>query len=401
MAVTDRSTPIGYGTTTFSVIMAVSICHGINDIMQSLLSSLYPLFKANYDLDFVQIGLLTLAFQVTASLLQPLVGIVTDKWPMPYSLPVGMASTFFGLIVLGNAHSFAFLVLGACLIGFGSAVFHPESSRIARLASGGRHGLAQSVFQVGGNAGQAIGPLLAAFIVLPYGQGSVAWIAVIAFVGMSILTWVGRWFMEHRRLNASKAPMSRALPLSRNRVLWALIILVVLTATKNVYMSSMASYFTFYTIEKFGMSIENSQLILFLFLAAAAVGTFMGGPIGDRFGARFVIWFSILGVIPFALLLPYANLFWTCMLAIVIGLIFASAFSAIVVFAQELVPGRVGMIAGIFFGLAFGAGGLGAAFLGDFADSHGIEWVFRVSSYLPLLGLLTILLPKLPGHRPG
>jgi MFS transporter, FSR family, fosmidomycin resistance protein len=401
MAVTDRSTPVGYGTTTFSVIMAVSICHGINDIMQSLLSSLYPLFKANYNLDFVQIGLLTLAFQVTASLLQPIVGIVTDKWPMPYSLPVGMFSTFCGLILLGNAHSFEFLVMGACMIGFGSAVFHPESSRIARLASGGRHGFAQSFFQVGGNAGQAIGPLLAAFIVLPFGQGSVAWIAVIAFAGMMILTWVGRWFMEHRRLNASKAPASRALPLPRNRVVWALIILVVLTATKNVYMSSIASYFTFYTIEKFGMSIENSQLMLFLFLGAAAVGTFMGGPIGDRFGARFVIWFSILGVIPFALMLPYANLFWTCVLAIVIGLIFASAFSAIVVFAQELVPGRVGMIAGIFFGLAFGAGGLGAAFLGDFADSHGIDWVFRVSSYLPLLGLLTILLPKLPGHRPG
>lgn len=399
MAVADRETNIGYGTTTFSVIMAVSICHGINDIMQSLLSSLYPLFKANYNLDFVQIGLLTLAFQVTASLLQPIVGMVTDRWPMPYSLPIGMASTFFGLIVLGNAHSFAFLVVGACMIGFGSAVFHPESSRIARLASGGRHGLAQSVFQVGGNAGQAIGPLLAAFIVLPYGQGSVAWIAVIAFAGMSILTWVGRWFMEHRRQHASTPAVSRALPLGRNRVLLALTILVVLTATKNVYMASISSYFTFYTIEKFGMSIENSQLILFLFLAAAAVGTFMGGPIGDRFGARFVIWFSILGVIPFALLLPYADLFWTCVLAIIIGLIFASAFSAIVVFAQELVPGRVGMIAGIFFGLAFGAGGLGAAFLGAFADSHGIEWVFHVSSYLPLLGLLTILLPKLPGYR--
>lgn len=401
MAVTDRGATIGYGTTTMSVIMAVSICHGINDIMQSLLSSLYPLFKANYNLDFFQIGLLTLAFQVTASLLQPVVGLVTDRWPMPYSLPVGMASTFFGLILLGNANSFGLLVMGACMIGFGSSVFHPESSRIARLASGGRHGLAQSLFQVGGNAGQAIGPLLAAFIVLPYGQGSVAWIAMIALAGMIILTWVGRWFMEHRRQNASRAPISRALPLSRSRVIWALIILVVLTATKNVYMSSMASYFTFYTIEKFGMSIENSQLILFLFLGAAAVGTFMGGPIGDRFGARFVIWFSILGVIPFALLLPYADLFWTCVLAIVIGLIFASAFSAIVVFAQELVPGRVGMIAGIFFGLAFGAGGLGAAFLGDFADSHGIQWVFGVSSYLPLLGLLTVLLPRLPGHRPG
>lgn len=401
MAVAGRETNIGHGATTLSVIMAVSICHGINDIMQSLLSSLYPLFEKNYDLSFYQIGLLTLAFQVTTSLLQPLVGIVTDKWPMPYSLPVGMASTFFGLIVLGNADSFEFLVLGACMIGFGSAVFHPESSRIARLASGGRHGLAQSLFQVGGNAGQAIGPLLAAFIVLPFGQGSVAWIAVIAFAGMAILTWVGRWFMEHRRVNAARPPVSRDLPFSRNRVLWALTILVVLTATKNVYMSSIGSYFTFYTIEKFGMSIESSQLMLFLFLGAAAVGTFMGGPIGDRFGARFVIWFSILGVIPFALLLPYANLFWTCVLAVIIGLVFASAFSAIVVFAQELVPGRVGMIAGIFFGLAFGAGGLGAAFLGDFADSYGIEWVFRVSSYLPLLGLLTILLPKLPSYRTG
>ena len=401
MAVADRNLGAAYGATTMSVIMAVSVCHMINDIMQSLLASLYPLFKTNYDLDFVQIGLLTLAFQVTASLLQPLVGLVTDRWPMPYSLPTGMASTFVGLILLGNAHSFGYLVLGACLIGFGSAVFHPESSRIARLASGGRHGLAQSLFQVGGNAGQAIGPLLAAFIVLPLGQGSVAWIAVIALAGMVILTWVGRWFMEHRRQQASKPPVSRALPLDRNRVLWALLILVVLTATKNVYTSSMSSYFTFYVIEKFGMSVQSSQLMLFLFLGAVAVGTVAGGPIGDRFGARFVIWFSILGVIPFALLLPYANLFWTCVLVVVIGLIFASAFPAIVVFAQELVPGRVGMIAGIFFGFAFGAGGLGAAFLGDFADSHGIDWVFRVSSWLPLLGLLTILLPGIPRRTTG
>jgi len=401
MAVADRSTGAIYGTTTMSVIMAVSVCHMINDIMQSLLASLYPLFKTNYNLDFVQIGLLTLAFQVTASLLQPLVGLVTDRWPMPYSLPAGMASTFFGLILLGNAHSFGYLVTGACLIGFGSAVFHPESSRIARLASGGRHGLAQSLFQVGGNAGQAIGPLLAAFIVLPFGQNSVAWIAVIAFAGMMILTWVGRWFMEHRRQHASKAPVSRALPLDRNRVLWALLVLIVLTATKNVYMSSISSYFTFFVIEKFGMTVQQSQLMLFLFLAAAAVGTIAGGPIGDRFGARFVIWFSILGVIPFALLLPYADLLWTSVLVAIIGFIFASAFPAIVVFAQELVPGRVGMIAGIFFGFAFGAGGLGAAFLGDFADSHGIAWVFGVTSWLPLLGLLTILLPKLPERRHG
>jgi FSR family fosmidomycin resistance protein-like MFS transporter len=399
MAVTMEGAAPRFQKTTLSILFAVSFCHLLNDIMQSLLASLYPLFKANYNLDFVQIGLLTLAFQVTASLLQPVVGMVTDRWPMAYALPVGMTSTFFGLILLGNAHNFEFLVLAACMIGFGSAVFHPESSRIARLASGGRHGFAQSLFQVGGNAGQAIGPLLAAFIVLPNGQGSVAWIAVIAMVGIVILGWVGRWFVEHRLKAAAKAVPSRTLPLPQNRVLWALLILVLLTATKNVYMSSISSYFTFYVIEKFGMSVQNSQLMLFLFLGSVAAGTFLGGPIGDRFGARFVIWFSILGVIPFALLLPYANLFWTCVLSVVIGLIFASAFSAIVVFAQELVPGRVGLIAGIFFGFAFGAGGLGAAFLGKFADTHGIAFVYQLCSYLPLLGLLTILLPRLPRHQ--
>jgi FSR family fosmidomycin resistance protein-like MFS transporter len=287
-------------------------------------------------------------------------------------------------------------LIAASLIGFGSAVFHPESSRIARLASGGRHGFAQSLFQVGGNAGQAIGPLIAAFIVLPNGQGSVAWLSVIAMVGILLLSWVGRWYVEHRKQSATKAPVSRALPLSKNRVLWAFAILVLLTATKNVYMSSISSYFTFYVIERFGMSVQNSQLMLFLFLGSVAAGTFLGGPIGDKFGARFVIWFSILGVIPFALMLPYANLFWTCVLSVVIGLIFASAFSAIVVFAQELIPGRVGLIAGIFFGFAFGAGGLGAALLGQFADTHGIAFVYQICSYLPLLGLLTIFLPRLP-----
>jgi len=381
---------------TMSVLFAVSISHLLNDIMQSLLSSLYPLFKENYDLDFVQIGLLTLTFQVTASLLQPLVGVVTDRWAMPYALPVGMASTFFGLILLGNAHNFTVLLVAASLIGFGSAVFHPESSRIARLASGGRHGFAQSLFQVGGNAGQAIGPLLAAFIVLPNGQGSVAWLSVLAMAGILLLSWVGRWYVEHRKQAASKPPVSRALPLARNRVLWAFFILVLLTATKNVYMSSISSYFTFYVIERFGMSVQNSQLMLFLFLGSVAAGTFLGGPIGDRFGARFVIWFSILGVIPFALLLPYANLAWTCVLSVVIGLVFASAFSAIVVFAQELIPGRVGLIAGIFFGFAFGAGGLGAALLGQVADTEGIAFVYQFCSYLPLLGLLTILLPRIP-----
>ncbi|PTM96170.1 MFS transporter [Mycoplana dimorpha] len=387
--------PAHAARTSFSIIVAVSVCHMLNDIMQSLLTSLYPLLKENYALDFVQIGLLTMAFQVTASLLQPVVGMVTDRWPMPFSLPLGMGSTFFGLFFLAYAHSFPVLVLGACLIGFGSAVFHPESSRIARAASGGRHGLAQSLFQVGGNAGTAIGPLLAAFIVLPFGQSSVAWFSVTALLGMAILTWVGRWYAGERLRLANRPAISRDLPLPKGRVAWAIAILVLLTATKNVYMSSIGSYFTFYTIGRFGLTVQEAQLMLFLFLGASAAGVFLGGPIGDRFGARFVIWFSILGVIPFALLLPYANLFWTGVLSVIIGLIFSSAFSAIVVFAQELVPGRVGLIAGVFFGFAFGAGGLGAATLGVFADSHGIDFVYRVCSYLPLLGILTVLLPRL------
>ncbi|MFC3074016.1 MFS transporter [Shinella pollutisoli] len=385
--------------TTFSIILAVSLCHMLNDIMQSLLASIYPLLKENYALDFVQIGLLTLAFQVTASLLQPAVGMVTDRWPMPFSLPVGMGSTFCGLILLAYAHSFPVLVAGACLIGLGSSVFHPESSRVARLASGGRHGFAQSMFQVGGNAGTAIGPLLAAFIVMPFGQTSLAWFSAIALVGMGILTWVGNWYAGERRLAAGRPQASRALPLPKNRVVWALLVLVLLTTTKNVYISSISSYFTFYTIERFGLGVREAQLMLFLFLGASAAGVFLGGPIGDRYGARFVIWLSILGVIPFALMLPYADLFWTGVLTVVIGLVFSSAFSAIVVFAQELVPGRVGLIAGIFFGFAFGAGGLGAAILGVYADSHGIDFVYRVCSYLPLLGILTVLLPRLPGSR--
>ncbi|QRM53564.1 MFS transporter [Sinorhizobium sp. BG8] len=384
------------GRTTIAIIFAVSICHMLNDIMQSLLTSLYPLLKANYALDFVQIGLLTMAFQVTASLLQPVVGLVTDRWPMPFSLPAGMASTFVGLFLLAYAHSFPVLVAGACLIGLGSAVFHPESSRVARIASGGRHGLAQSLFQVGGNAGTAIGPLLAAFIVLPFGQSSVAWFSAVALLGMIILTWVGRWYAGERLRTAGHPAPSRDLPLPGGRVAWALAVLVLLTTTKNVYMASISSYFTFYTIDKFGLTVQEAQLMLFLFLGASAVGVFLGGPIGDRFGARFVIWFSILGVIPFALLLPYANLFWTGVLSVLIGLIFSSAFSAIVVFAQELVPGRVGLIAGVFFGFAFGAGGLGAAALGGFADSQGIEFVYRLCSYMPLLGILTVMLPRIP-----
>ena len=401
MATAETDEGAGVGKTAMSVMVAVSFCHLLNDVMQSLLASLYPLFKTTYDLDFVQIGLLTMAFQVTASLLQPVVGVVTDRWPMPYSLPVGMASTFCGLLLLGYADGYGALLVAASLIGLGSAVFHPEASRVARLASGGRHGFAQSLFQVGGNFGSAIGPLLAAFVVLPFGQKSVAWFAGIAMVGIVVLVRVGAWYSGHRRRSAGGPPVSRALPLPARRVAWALAILVLLTATKNVYMASISSYFTFYTIERFGLSTRDAQLFLFLFLGAAAAGTFAGGPIGDRFGARFVIWFSILGVIPFALMLPYASLVWTAVLSVVIGLVFASAFPAIVVFAQELAPGRVGLIGGVFFGFAFGAGGLGAALLGGFADERGIEFVYWVCSFLPLLGLLTILLPHVPRAARG
>lgn len=381
------------------IIAAASFCHMLNDIMQSLLTSLYPLLKENYALSFVQIGLLTFAFQVTASLLQPGVGMVTDRWSIPFSLPAAMLSTCAGLLTLAFADDFGLLVLGACLIGIGSAIFHPEASRVSRLASGGRHGLAQSFFQVGGNTGTAIGPLLAAFIVIPRGQESLGWFSLIALTGFAILSWVSLWHNRHRRSAAGRMTVDRTLPLPRNQVLATLAVLTVLTATKNAYLASISSYFTFFAIEKFHVGVQQAQMMLFLFLGASAAGVLLGGPIGDRFGSRAVIWFSILGVIPFALALPYADLFWTSVLVIVIGFVFSSAFSAIVVFAQELVPGRVGLIAGLFFGFAFGFGGIGAAVLGVFADREGIEFVYRVCSYLPLLGLLTVLLPKLPGRR--
>ncbi len=383
-------------STTVSLIVVVSFCHMFNDIMQSLLSAIYPLIKTNYNLDFRQIGFLTMTFQITASLLQPVIGIITDRWPMPYSLPLSSVSTFTGLLLLANADSYTVLLIGSSLIGLGSAIFHPEASRVARIASGGRHGFAQSLFQVGGNFGSALGPLLAAFIILPNGQSSVAWLAIIAVFGFIALTRVSRWYAEKQRQSKNKPAADRTLPLPQGRVMFAILVLVLLTTTKNVYMASISSYFTFFVIEKFEVTVQNAQLMLFLFFGASAAGVFIGGPIGDKMGARFVIWFSILGVIPFALMMPYANLFWTCVLAVVIGIIFSSAFSAIVVFAQELVPGRVGMIAGVFFGFAFGAGGIGAALLGDFADSHGIEYVYWLCSFLPLLGVLTILLPRLP-----
>jgi FSR family fosmidomycin resistance protein-like MFS transporter len=361
--------------------------------MQSLLTAIYPILKQSYGLDFVQLGLLTLTFQCTASLLQPVIGIYTDKRPLPYSIATGMAFTAVGLVVLGFAHDYWLLLLGSAFIGFGSAVFHPESSRVARLASGGRHGFAQSTFQVGGNTGQAIGPLLAAFVVLPHGQSSVAWFAVAALCGGLILSWVGRWYSEHMRRAASRPAASTALPFDRRTTVIALTVLTLLTITKNVYIAGIANYFTFYLIHKFGLDVGQSQLMLFLFLGASAVGVFLGGPIGDRFGPKFVIWLSIIGALPFALALPYADFTWTVALSIIIGIVFSSCFSAIVVFAQELVPGRIGMIAGIFFGLAFGAGGIGAAALGALADVRGIDFLFQVTSYLPVLGFLTVFLP--------
>ncbi len=381
--------------TVMPIILAVSFCHFLNDLMQTLLASIYPILKAEYRLDFWQIGLLTMAFQVTASLLQPVVGLYTDKKPMPYSLPVGMGSTLLGLFVLATAHSYPALLLGASMVGIGSAIFHPESSRVARMASGGRFGLAQSVFQVGGNFGSAIGPLLAAFIVVPNGQSSIAWFSVAAFIGMIVLFRVSNWYSQYRRDTANRPPVDLTLPFHRTKVRNALVVLALLVFTKNIYMASISSYYTFYAIHRFGVDVQQAQLMLFVFLGAAAAGTVAGGPIGDRFGAKSVIWFSILGVVPFTLALPYVGIETTIVLTACIGLILSSAFPAIVVFAQELVPGRVGMIAGIFFGFAFGMGGIAAAVLGVVADARGIEFVYRVCSFLPLLGLLTIFLPNM------
>ncbi len=385
--------PASAETTTYAVLLALSFCHMLNDVMQSLIAAIYPMLKDDYGLDFWQIGLLTMAFQVTASLLQPLIGLYADKRPLPYSLSVGMGSTMIGLLLLAFATTYPALLAGAAMIGIGSAVFHPESSRVARMASGGRYGMAQSVFQVGGNFGTAIGPLLAAFIVVPRGQGSVGWFAFMALLGIIILWQVGGWYSRYQRANGGRAAASKALPLPGRRIAWALVVLAVLMLTKHVYVAAFSSYYTFFVIERFGVTIQQSQLLLFLFLGASAVGVLGGGPIGDRYGAKFVIWLSILGVVPFALLLPYADLFWTAVLSVIIGVLIASAFPAIVVFAQELLPGRVGMVAGIFFGLAFGLGGLSAVALGIVADARGLEFVYTFTSYLPLLGLLTVFLP--------
>ncbi|WP_425349610.1 MFS transporter [Hoeflea olei] len=378
----------------FSVVLALSLCHFLNDTMQSMLSAIYPMLKANYALTFGQIGFLTFTFQFTASLLQPAIGAFTDKRPIGYALPVGMGFTFFGLVLLAVAGHYGLLLAAAALVGLGSAVFHPESSRIARLASGGKHGTAQSVFQLGGNFGTAAGPLLAAFIVVPGGQASVAWFCLAALLGMVVLTWVSRWYGQYRRAAAGRPALSTVLAHSRRRVIFTLVVLALLVFSKNIYMASFTSYYTFYVIHRFDVSVQDAQLLLFLFLGAAAVGTVAGGPIGDRIGTKAVIWVSILGVLPFTLMLPYADLFWTAVLTVIIGMVLSSAFPAIVVFAQEMVPGRVGLIAGLFFGFAFGMGGIAAAVLGQVADAKGIDFVYAVCSYLPFLGLLTVFLPR-------
>jgi MFS transporter, FSR family, fosmidomycin resistance protein len=387
--------------TAFRVLGAISICHLLNDMLQSVIPAVYPILKASYRLDFAQVGLITLTLQLTASLLQPLVGIYTDRRPTPYSLAVGMGFTLTGLLMLASAPTFPAILLAVALVGMGSSVFHPESSRVARMASGGQHGLAQSLFQVGGNAGSALGPLLAAFIVLPNGQKSIAWFSAVALLAIVILSRVGAWYKARvpsvRKARAHGAGSGPSL--SSRRIAMAIGVLIVLMFSKFFYLASITSYFTFYLISKFHLSVRDAQLHLFIFLGAVAAGTIIGGPVGDRIGRKYVIWCSILGVLPFTLVLPYASLFWTAVLTVIIGLILASAFSAILVYAQELVPGKIGTISGLFFGFAFGLGGLGAALLGQLADLTSITFVYRVCAFLPALGLFTALLPNVEPPR--
>ena len=393
---TTGSRAAAQGGTVFAILFMTSLAHALNDTMQSLLAAIYPVLRAAFHLDYGQIGLITLAFQCTASLLQPLVGLSTDRKPLPYSLPVGMATTLVGLVLLATAHDFSMLLVAAAAVGIGSSIFHPEASRVARMASGGRHGLAQSLFQVGGNVGTALGPLLAAYIVVPRGQGSIMWFTLIAVAGMVVLSRVGLWYA--RALRAPKVVQARhieAAPLPRGRVVTAISILLALIFSKHLYLAGMSTFYTFFLINKFGLSIQTAQVMLFVFLGAVAAGTIVGGPVGDRIGRRTVIWVSILGVLPFTLLLPYADLTWTCILSVLIGLILASAFSAIVVFAQDLIPGKVGLVSGLFFGFAFGIAGLGTAVLGSVADATSIEFVFKICAVLPVLGFLAFMLPRI------
>ncbi|WP_312456812.1 MFS transporter [Pseudescherichia sp.] len=379
--------------TAFGILGAISLSHLLNDMLQSLILALYPLLQADFSLSFVQIGMITLTFQLASSLLQPVVGYYTDKHPMPWSLPIGMCFTLCGLVLLALASSFGMVLLAAGLVGTGSSVFHPESSRVARMASGGRHGLAQSIFQVGGNFGSSLGPLLAALIIAPYGKGNVGWFVLAALLAIVVLAQVSRWYAAQHRVNKGRKAVIERSPLPRNKVILAVSILLMLIFSKYFYMASISSYYTFYLMEKFHLSVQNAQFHLFAFLLAVAAGTVIGGPVGDKIGRKYVIWGSILGVAPFTLVLPYASLYWTGILTAIIGFILASAFSAILVYAQELLPGRIGMVSGLFFGFAFGMGGLGAAVLGLVADHTNIFVVYKICAFLPLLGLLTIFLP--------
>jgi FSR family fosmidomycin resistance protein-like MFS transporter len=385
--------------TRFNLLGALSFSHFLNDMMQSLIVSIYPLLKGEYHLSFVQIGAITLTYQACASLLQPLIGVYTDKHPKPYSLSVGMCFTLIGMVTLAFAPNYGSVLAAAALIGAGSAIFHPESSRIARLASGGRHGLAQSIFQVGGNAGSAMGPLLAAWVILPQGQTSLAWFTIAAVIAIAVLARVGAWYKIHHIDRPKAHHPAVPSPVSPARVRWSIAVLVLLIFSKYFYVASITSYFSFYLIEKFQVSVRTAQVYLFVFLLAMALGTLFGGPLGDRIGRKRVIWVSILGIAPFTLMLPYVSLMWVGILTFVIGLILSSAFSAILVFAQELMPGNVGAVSGLFFGFAFGIGGIGAAVLGGLADTHGIEFVYRICAYLPLLGMVAAFLPNIEHRR--
>ena len=380
-------------TAVYLILFAAAGCHLINDTLQAVMLSVYPMLKQNYALSFTQVGIMTMVFQVTASILQPLIGLYTDRKPLPYLLPIGPAFTALGLVLLATAHSYPALLVAAACIGIGSSIFHPDASRVSRLASGGQFGMAQSLFQVGGNVGTSIGPLLAAGIVLQRGQASLSWFVALAALSMAILTGVGRWYATHLTQKRSTEAVRHS-ALSQRTINMSLAILVALMFSKFVYMACMHSFYTFYLIDKFGISTRDSQIYLFILLGSVAIGTFAGGPIGDRIGRKSVIWFSILGTLPFSLALPHLNLFWTVAFTIPIGLILSSAFSAMVVYAQELMPGRIGMISGLFFGLAFGSGGLGAAILGTIADSTSLQFIFELCSVLPAIGLLAFYLPN-------
>lgn len=388
--------------TVYTILFAISFSHLLNDTIQSLIPAIYPIIKSSYHLTFSQIGLITLAFQLSASLLQPFVGMYTDKKPQPYSLAIGMGFTLIGLVMLSVSDNFNMMLVSVVFVGFGSSIFHPESSRMANAAAGVQPGLSQSIFQLGGNLGSSIGPLLAAWIIVPKGQFSIIWFSLIALLAIFVLTKVGNWYkgyLTHLKRRQKNASLKPALTFSKRKIGFSVAILLVLIFSKYIYMASLTSYFTFYLINKFGVSIPDSQKYLFVFLFSIAAGTLIGGPVGDRIGRKYVIWFSILGTAPFALLLPYANLFWTGILIVPIGIILASAFSAILVYAQELIPGKIGLVSGLFFGFAFGMGGIGSAFLGNLADKTSIFYVFHICSFLPLIGVITGFLPNIEGRR--